>query len=93
MKVIIRTAALAFLTAALVGSFSSGAYAVMPGTMKGVDTTYGSYGAKTCSGASQLCKKNFPKSAAACTSAGASCKQTGVFTNPQGKSFSGMIKQ
>jgi hypothetical protein len=94
MKIIMSTAALALSTVALVGSLSFGAYAAMPGAMKGVDATYKSGAAgKTCSGAAQLCKKNLPASAAACTSAGASCMQTGVFTNPQGRSFPGMAKK
>ena len=78
------------------------AHAVVQGSMKGVDPTYrggmngvtkgGSGGGGTCSAAVQRCKKNFPQSAAACASAGASCKQTGTFTNPQGQSFSGLTK-
>jgi hypothetical protein len=51
MKVITTTAALTFLAAAFVGSFSSGAYAVVKGVMKGVDP-YNSAG-NTCSGAAQ----------------------------------------
>ena len=46
----------------------------------------------TCSQAVQRCKKYFATSAAACQSAGESCKQTGTFTNPQGKSYSGLTK-
>jgi hypothetical protein len=52
MKVINTTAALAFLAAALVGSFSSGAYAVAKGAMKGVDP-YNNSAGNTCSGAAQ----------------------------------------
>lgn len=46
----------------------------------------------TCSQAVQRCKKRFATSAAACASAGETCKQTGTFTNPRGKSFSGLTK-
>jgi hypothetical protein len=49
-------------------------------------------GGGTCSQAAQRCKKNFAASASACQSAGESCKQTGTFTNPQGKSFTGLTK-
>jgi hypothetical protein len=46
----------------------------------------------SCSSAVARCKKNFPTSAAACTSAGESCRQSGTFTNPKGQSFSGLKK-
>jgi hypothetical protein len=48
---------------------------------------------KACSAYVQICQGKFPASAAACVSAGARCKQTGVFTNPAGKSFSGLAKE
>jgi hypothetical protein len=64
--------------------------------MKGTNPTYapgnGAKGA-SCSQAVQNCKKNFPASAGSCASSGQTCKQTGVFTNPQGRSFSGLRKQ
>jgi hypothetical protein len=46
----------------------------------------------SCSSAVARCKKNFPESAAACASAGASCRESGTFTNPKGQSFSGLKK-
>jgi hypothetical protein len=48
---------------------------------------------RTCSTYAQACQGNFPNSVATCVSAGARCKQTGVFTNPVGKSWSGMTKE
>ena len=101
MKNIITAAAFVFLTILLVGGAPFDAYA--DGAMIGRDPTYSSGGANgvshggaagggSCSWAIQNCKKNFPTSAAQCASAGASCKQTGTFTNPQGKSFSGLAK-
>jgi hypothetical protein len=48
---------------------------------------------KACSAYAQICQGRFSASAAACVSAGARCKQTGVFTNPAGKSFSGLAKE
>jgi hypothetical protein len=100
MKSIITVSAFVFLTILLVGTpFEVQA----DGAMRGVDPTYRggvngvSHGSiagngATCSAAVQRCKKNLPASAAACASAGASCKQTGTFTNPQGQSFSGLTK-
>ncbi len=79
------------LAASLV--FSLPARAGMPGAMKGVDMTYKSRPALTCSAAAQGCRRNFPASAAQCASAGATCKQTGTFTNPQGQSFTGLIRK
>jgi hypothetical protein len=101
MKSIITAAAFVFLTTLLVGTTSFDVRA--DGQMRGVDPTYRggvngvSHGSiagngATCSAAVQRCKKNLPASAAACASAGASCKQTGTFTNPQGQSFSGLTK-
>jgi hypothetical protein len=98
------TAVLFFL--AIFSTAPFGAHAVEEGAMKGTSPTYrggatgvthgGTGGSKaasgTCSQAVQRCKKNFASSAAACASAGESCKQTGTFTNPQGKSFSGLTK-
>jgi hypothetical protein len=46
----------------------------------------------SCSSAVGRCTKAFRASAAASASAGESCKQTGTFTNPQGRSFSGLKK-
>jgi hypothetical protein len=101
MKSIITAAAFVFLTILLVGSASFDVRAV-EGAMKGIEPTYrggntgvshgSSVGGATCSAGIQRCKKYFPASAAACASAGASCMQTGTFTNPQGKSTSGLIK-
>jgi hypothetical protein len=104
MKSITAVAAFVFLTILLVGTAPFDGHA--DGAMKGVDPTYrggaagvshggtggGGGGGSTCSAAVQRCKKNLPASAAACASAGESCKQTGTFTNPQGKSFSGLTK-
>jgi hypothetical protein len=102
MKSIITAAAFVFLTTLLVGTASFDVRA--DGQMRGADPTYrggvtgvshGSVaggGAASCSAAVQRCKKNFSGSAAACASAGASCRQTGTFTNPQGQSFSGLTK-
>ena len=97
------TAVLFFLAIFSTAPFKAHA---VEGAMKGIDPTYrggvtgvshgGTGGSKaasgTCSQAVQRCKKNFAPSAAACASAGESCKQTGTFTNPQGKSFSGLTK-
>jgi hypothetical protein len=100
-----RSAAAAFvLTVLLVGGTAIDARA--DGAMKGIDPTYrggatgvshggtggGGGGGSTCSVAIRRCKTNFPASAAACGSAGASCMQTGTFTNPQGKSFPGLAR-
>ena len=102
MKNITTAAAFVFLTILLVGGIPFNAYA--DGAMKGIDPTHSAGGANgvshggtaggggSCSGAIQNCKKNFPTSAAQCASAGASCKQNGTFTNPQGKSFPGLTK-
>jgi hypothetical protein len=101
MKSITAVAAFVFLTILLVGTAPFDGHA--DGAMKGVDPTYRGGaagvshggtggGGSTCSAAVQRCKKNLPASAAACASAGESCKQTGTFTNPQGKSFSGLTK-
>jgi hypothetical protein len=100
MKSITTVTAFVFLTILLVGTAPIDVHA--DGAMKGIDPTYrggvtgvshGSIaggGAASCSAAVQRCKKNF--SASACASAGASCRQTGTFTNPQGQSFSGLTK-
>jgi hypothetical protein len=101
MKSITAVAAFVFLTILLVGTAPFDGHA--DGAMKGGDPTYRGGaagvshggtggGGSTCSAAVQRCKKNLPASAAACASAGESCKQTGTFTNPQGKSFSGLTK-
>jgi hypothetical protein len=103
MKSITAAAAFVFLTILLVGIAPFDGHA--DGAMKGIDPTHrggaggvshggtgGGGGGSTCSAAVQRCKKNLPASAAACASAGESCKQTGTFTNPQGKSFSGLTK-
>jgi hypothetical protein len=100
MKSIITAATFVFLTTLLVGTASSDVRA--DGQMIGRDSTYrggntgvshgSSVGGGTCSGAVQRCKKNFPTSAATCASAGASCQQTGTFTNPKGQSFPGLTK-
>jgi hypothetical protein len=104
MKSITAVAAFVFLTILLVGTAPFDGHA--DGAMKGIDPTYrrgaagvshggtagGSGGGSTCSASVQRCKKNFPASAAACASAGENCKQTGTFTSPQGKSFSGLTK-
>ncbi|TMJ14792.1 MAG: hypothetical protein E6G93_18405 [Alphaproteobacteria bacterium] len=102
MKSITGVAAFVFLTILLVATAPFDGHAV-EGAMSGKDPTYRGGvtgvshggtggGGSTCSAAVQRCKKNLPGSAAACASAGESCKQTGTFTNPQGKSFSGLTK-
>lgn len=101
MKSITGVAAFVFLTILLVATAPFDGHAV-EGAMSGKDPTYrggvtgvshgGTGGGATCSAAVQRCKKNLPASAAACASAGESCKQTGTFTSPQGKSFSGLTK-
>jgi hypothetical protein len=101
------TTAVLFFLAILYTTIPFNARAV-EGAMVGREPTYrggatgvshggsGGGGAKaaggTCSQAVQRCKKNFAAAASACQSAGESCKQTGTFTNPQGKSFSGLTK-
>jgi hypothetical protein len=103
MKSITDAAAFLLLTALLVGGTPFHAYA--DGAMVGRDPTYAPGGAKgvshggtggahggTCSGAIQRCQKAFPASAAACASAGGTCKQTGTFTNPKGQNFPGLAK-
>jgi hypothetical protein len=101
MKKITTAAAFVFLTILFLGGIQSNAYAI-EGGMNGRDPTYrggvtgvahgGSGQGGTCSGAVQRCKKNVPASAAACVSAGESCKQSGTFTGPGGKSFPGLAK-
>ena len=100
-----NTAAITFVLAVLLAG-GTAFDARADGAMKGIDPTYrggatgvshgGTGGAggggSTCSAAIRRCKTVFPASAAACGSAGASCMQTGTFTNPQGKSFSGLTK-
>jgi hypothetical protein len=101
MKSISVVAAFVFLTILFVSTAPIDGHA--DGAMRGIDPTYrgGATGVShggtaggggTCSAAVQRCKKNFPASAATCASAGASCQQTGTFTNPQGQSFSGLTK-
>jgi hypothetical protein len=108
MKSITAVAAFVFLTILLVGTAPFDGHAVegaMKGTdptYRGGATgvTHGGTGGGggggaskgRCSVAVQRCKKNLPASAAACASAGASCMQTGTFTSPMGKSFSGLTK-
>jgi hypothetical protein len=94
--VVLKAIVMAGLAVSLAAAYSPAANAVVAGAMKGGDLTYGGgsqKGVMTCSAAAALCKRNFPASTADCASAGATCKQTGVFTNPQGRSFSGMIKR
>ena len=102
MKGITALAGFVCMTVLFVATAPFDGHAV-EGAMSGKDPTYrggvtgvshggtGGGGA-TCSAAVQRCKKNLPASAAACASAGESCKQTGTFTSPQGKSFSGLTK-
>jgi hypothetical protein len=97
MKKITAAATFIFLTI----PFS--AYAI-EGGMSGRDPTYrggvtgvthgggGGQAGGTCSGAVQRCKQKAPASAAACVSAGESCKQSGTFAAPNGKSFPGLAK-
>ena len=96
----------AIITVLLIASTSVRSHAIEGGmngrdpTYRGGNTgvTHGGSGGGTgkagpnasCSSSVAQCKRNFPASAAACVSAGESCKQTGTFTNPQGKSFSGL---
>ena len=103
MKKITTAAAFVFLTILFLGGIPFNAYAI-EGAMNGRDPTYrggvtgvahgggGGQGGKTCSGAVQRCKKIAPTSAAACVSAGETCKQSGTFTGPGGKSFPGLAK-
>jgi hypothetical protein len=104
MKNITTGAAFVFLTILFVGGIPFDACAI-EGAMNGRDPTYrggvtgmshggsgGGHSGKTCSGAVQHCKKIAPASAAACVSAGESCKQSGTFTGPGGKSFPGLAK-
>ena len=104
MKNIATTTIFVLLTMLLVGANSFAAYA--DGAMIGRDPTYSKGGVKgmshggsaggggggSCSGAIQKCTKAFPTSAAQCASAGESCKQSGTFTNPKGRSFPGLAK-
>jgi hypothetical protein len=103
MKTVTGALGVLSLTILLAAAAPFSAHAVVQGAMKGTDPTYRGGmngvskggtggGGNTCSAAAQRCKKNFPQAAAACASAGASCKQTGTFTNPQGQSFSGLTK-
>jgi hypothetical protein len=65
----------------------------VPASASKMDSNTGNMVPKACSAYAQFCQGRFPASAAACVSAGARCKQTGVFTNPAGKSFSGLAKE
>ena len=50
MKILIVALSSAFLTATIVTSFSSEAYAARRGTMSGIDNTYGSQKGQKCHG-------------------------------------------
>jgi hypothetical protein len=50
MKILIVALSSAFLTATIVTSFSSEAYAARRGTMSGIDNTYGSQKGQKCQG-------------------------------------------
>jgi hypothetical protein len=80
---------IALLILALFGN--GDAFAAMKGTMSGRDATYGSGGGGgSCSAAISRCSQHY--GAAKCSSAGAKCMQTGVFTSPAGKSYPGLQK-
>jgi hypothetical protein len=81
---------IALLILALFGNAE--AFAAMKGTMSGKDATHGSggEGEGSCSAAISRCNQHY--GAAKCSSAGAACMRTGVFTSPAGKSYPGLQK-
>jgi len=56
-------------------------------------TGYAKQFGKTCSAYASKCVQNNPGKTDQCQSASTRCMQTGTFVGPQGKSFSGLLKQ
>jgi hypothetical protein len=56
-------------------------------------TGYAKQSGKTCSAYANACVKNNPGAKDKCQSERANCMATGNFTGPQGKSYSGLMKQ
>jgi hypothetical protein len=79
-------------TATLIVTLALPAYAQsgLPDKMGG--TGYSKQFSKTCSVYANACSLNIPNAADKCQAARAKCLQTGTFTNPKGKSFSGLAK-